>query len=52
MAREKDGAYYYVTTKEYKKLNVGTHVMVYWDGSQEDSDPPQRVAKKVDVISE
>lgn len=52
MAREKDGAYYYVKSDEFKELKVGTQVMIYSDGFQEDSDPPQRVAEKIEVISE
>lgn len=51
MAQENDGAFYSLEPGEYEKLEVGTNVIVYWNGDQEDSDPPQREAKKIDVVS-
>ncbi len=51
MAQKKGGAYYGFETDKYKELNVGDHVNVYWNGSQGDSDPPQREIEKIDVIS-
>ena len=51
LAQEKDGAYYSFETSKYKELEVGAHVIVYWNGEQLDSDPPQRGIDKVDVVS-
>ncbi|MHA6259045.1 DUF3221 domain-containing protein [Sporosarcina sp. CAU 1771] len=51
IAQEKDGAYYGFETGKYEELEVGTHVIVYWNGNQADSDPPQRGIEKIDVIS-
>lgn len=51
LAQEKDGAYYSFETSEYKVLEVGSNVIVYWNGAQLDSDPPQRGIEKVDVVS-
>ncbi|MFJ8089308.1 DUF3221 domain-containing protein [Lysinibacillus sp. NPDC095746] len=51
MAQEKDGAYYGFEPGKYEELEVGTHVIVYWDGSQLDSNPPQRGLEKVEIIS-
>lgn len=51
MAQEKDGAYYNVTAEEYNDLKVGAHVVIYWNGSQLDSDPPQRGVEKMEIIS-
>lgn len=51
IAQEKDGAYYSFKTGKYEELEVGAHVIVYWNGNQLDSDPPQRGIEKVDVIS-
>ena len=51
MAREKDGAYYNVTAEEYSELKVGAHVTIYWNGSQLDSNPPQRGLEKIEIIS-
>lgn len=51
IAQEKDGAYYSFETSKYKELEVGAHVIVYWNGDQLDSDPPQRGIEKVDVVS-
>lgn len=50
MAQQKDGAYYYVTTDVANDLEVGTQVKVYWNGSQNDSDPPQRTAEKIEIV--
>ncbi|GAB0169060.1 DUF3221 domain-containing protein [Lysinibacillus sp. CTST325] len=51
LAQEKGGAYYSFEIGKYVDLQVGTHVIVYWDGSQLDSNPPQRGLDKVDIIS-
>lgn len=51
LAREKGGAYYSFEIEKYAALQVGTHVIVYWDGSQLDSNPPQRGLDKLDIIS-
>jgi len=52
IAQEKDGAYYSFETGKYEEeLEVGAHVIVYWNGNQLDSDPPQRGIEKVDVVS-
>ncbi|WP_143004693.1 DUF3221 domain-containing protein [Salimicrobium halophilum] len=52
MALEKGGAYYYVDSDEYIDLVVGTKAMVYWNGTQEDSEIPQREAQQIDLVSE
>lgn len=46
MAQEQKGAYYGFKSGEYENLNIGTEVIVYWDGSQLDSNPPQRGIEK------
>lgn len=52
IAQEKGGAYYGFETDKYEEeLEVGAHVIVYWNGNQLDSDPPQRGIEKVDLIS-
>ena len=51
LAQEKGGAYYGFDVDKYEELEVGDHVIVYWDGSQLDSNPPQRGVDKVDIIS-
>ncbi|MFA9458378.1 DUF3221 domain-containing protein [Halalkalibacter sp. AB-rgal2] len=51
MAQGKDGAYYSLEPSMYEKLEVGTHVIVYWNRNQELSEPPQREAEKIDVVS-
>ncbi|ARJ37742.1 hypothetical protein SporoP8_01885 [Sporosarcina ureae] len=51
IAQEKDGAYYGFETGKYEELEVGAHVIVYWNGNQADSDPPQRGIEKVDIIT-
>ena len=51
IAQEKDGAYYGFEMDKYEELEVGAHVIVYWNGTQLDSNPPQRGLEKVDVIS-
>lgn len=51
IAQEKDGAYYSFETGKYDELEVRAHVIVYWNGNQLDSAPPQRGIEKVDVIS-
>lgn len=54
MAQEKDGAYYGVSTDEYNEIEIGTHLIVYWDWDvgQEDSDPPQRIATIIEKASD
>ncbi|WP_438318097.1 DUF3221 domain-containing protein [Sporosarcina sp. FA9] len=51
IAQESDGAYYGFETGKYEELEVGALVIVYWNGNQEDSNPPQRGIEKVDLIS-
>ena len=51
MAKEKEGAYYGFETSKHEDLEVGAHVIVYWNGQQLDSNPPKRRIEKVDVIS-
>lgn len=51
LAQEKDGAFYNIATEEYNKVKVGEHVIIYWNGAQLDSDPPQRGAEKIEIIS-
>lgn len=51
LAQENDGAYYGLEPGKYEELEVGTHVTVYWNGDQTDSDPPQREAKDMDISS-
>ena len=34
IAQEKDGAYYGFETGKYEELEVGAHVIVYWNGDQ------------------
>lgn len=51
LAQEKGGAYYSFKIGKYEELEVGSHVIVYWNGSQLDSNPPQRGVEKVDIIS-
>nr|WP_269135805.1 DUF3221 domain-containing protein [Sporosarcina cyprini] len=51
IAQENDGAYYGYETGKYKELEVGTYVIVYWNGNQLDSDPPQRGIERVDAVS-
>lgn len=52
IAQEKNGAYYGISTDEYDEIDIGTHMTVYWDNTQEDSDPPQRVASIIEKVSE
>lgn len=52
MAQEQKGAYYGFKSSEYENLNVGNKVIVYWDGNELTSNPPQRGIEKVEVISE
>lgn len=51
IAQEKEGAYYGFETGKHEDLEVGAHVIVYWNGQQLDSNPPQRRIEKVDIIS-
>ena len=39
LAQEKGGAYYSFETSKYEELEVEAHVIVYWNGSQNDSNP-------------
>lgn len=50
IAQEKEGAYYSLKPGKYEELAVGTHVIVYWNGLQLDSNPPQRKAEKIKII--
>ena len=50
-AQEKGGAYYGFDVDKYEELEVGDHVIVYWDGPQFDSSPPQRGLDKIDILS-
>lgn len=52
IAQDKGGAYYSFETSRYEELEVGAHVIVYWNGNQEDSNPPQRGLNKVEIIKE
>lgn len=47
MAQENDGSYYSLEPGKYDELEVGITVIVYWNGDQNDSNPPQREAKKL-----
>ncbi|WP_157842692.1 MULTISPECIES: DUF3221 domain-containing protein [Bacillus] len=51
IAQEKDGAYYSIAPGKYEELELGTKVIVYWDGDQNDTEPPQRGADKIEVIT-
>lgn len=51
LAQEKDGAYYSFLSNEYEQLEVGMKVVVHWNGNQDDTDPPQRGADKIEVVS-
>lgn len=48
ISEKRKGAYYSVAFDEFE---VGQQVAVIWDGSQEDSLPPQRHAKEAKIIS-
>lgn len=52
LAREKDGAYYYIEAETYDELDltIGAEVIVYYDG-QGDSDPPVRDVLQIELIS-
>lgn len=47
-----NSVYYYLTEEEYEKVEIGDHVIVYYDRSQgqEESDPPQRTAKGIEIV--
>lgn len=49
-----DKVYYFFEEGKFDdlELEAGTHVYVYWNGNQNDSDPPQRGAIKIEVISQ
>jgi len=51
MGQSNKGAYYYVSSDEYVNLEIGTHVKVFWNGNQAESNPPQRRAEKIEVIT-
>ncbi|MDG5473206.1 DUF3221 domain-containing protein [Jeotgalibacillus sp. ET6] len=50
MASEKEGAYYEVEAEQLKELEKGIRVLLYWNGEQEDSDPPIRQAEKIETL--
>ncbi|SDP64144.1 DUF3221 domain-containing protein [Halobacillus aidingensis] len=50
MAQENKGAYYDVSTDDYNEIDIGANIIIYWNGNQEDSDPPQRGAKKIEKV--
>lgn len=52
LAKEKEGAYYYVTDDEHENLEIGTKVTAYWNGTQQESNPPQRTAQQLEVQEE
>jgi hypothetical protein len=52
MAQEENGAYYSVTDEVFDEIELGTHVIIYWNGDQQKSDPPQRESKKIEIISQ
>lgn len=52
VAQENDGAYYSFKPTDYESLEVGMQVIIYWNGNQDDSAPPQRDAESVDIDSE
>lgn len=54
LAQENDSAYYGVNPKMFDKLDleIGMKVIVHWDGSQGDSDPPVRDAGKIELITD
>lgn len=51
LARDKDGAFYTFEVAKFEGLEVGTYVIAYWNGTQLDSDPPQRTLEKVDILA-
>ncbi|RPF55491.1 DUF3221 domain-containing protein [Aquisalibacillus elongatus] len=51
MAQEKEGAYYHVSEEKFNELNVGSQIIVYWEYPELHSDPPQRGAEIIEVVS-
>ncbi|MDX5475691.1 MAG: YobA family protein [Bacillaceae bacterium] len=51
LAQEKDGAFYSFMSSDYNQLEVGMKVIVHWNGNQDDTDPPQRGADKIEIVS-
>ncbi|QFT90902.1 hypothetical protein FIU87_19840 [Bacillus sp. THAF10] len=49
--KKNGGAYYYVDAETADTLKIGMKVAVFWDGDQEDSEPPLRSTEKVEIIS-
>ncbi|MBA2176278.1 DUF3221 domain-containing protein [Halobacillus locisalis] len=52
LAKENEGAYYYVTNEEHENLEVGTKVSIQWNGTEAESNPPQRTAQRLEVQEE
>ncbi|GAB3796358.1 DUF3221 domain-containing protein [Virgibacillus kimchii] len=52
LAQNNGGSYYGVNPAMHDELglDIGTKVIVYWNGSQGDSDPPVRDAEKIEII--
>lgn len=50
LATEMDSGWYYFPQEAHEELHVGTHVMIDWDGTQQDSNPPLRTAEQITVI--
>ncbi|MDQ0351824.1 major membrane immunogen (membrane-anchored lipoprotein) [Alkalibacillus filiformis] len=51
LAQDEDGAYYSVNDEKFDELSIGQQVEVSWNGNQEESNPPQRVADMIETIS-
>ncbi len=52
LAKENEGAYYYVTAEEQENLEIGTKVTIQWNGTEAESNPPQRTAQQLEVQEE
>lgn len=52
LARENDGASYSFEVTKFEGLEVGAQIIAYWNGTQLESDPPQRTLEKVEILSE
>ncbi|MGD7045788.1 DUF3221 domain-containing protein [Jeotgalibacillus proteolyticus] len=50
MASENGGAFYEVEAEQLKELEKGIRVLVYWNGEQEESDPPIRQAEEIESL--
>ncbi|WP_017186413.1 hypothetical protein [Alkalibacillus haloalkaliphilus] len=47
MAQDEDGAYYSVSEESFDELSIDLQVEVSWNGNQEESNPPQRMADMI-----